>query len=414
MAIPPRAVRLTDRAPLEFEEAESLIVRTRRKLTFRAPTRFIAGADLVLPEDNAAEGALTKVGNVLTWVPGGGGGITAAEAQALIDASLVDYQLLSEKDQADGYASLDGSTLVPAAELGTGTPTSAKFLDGSRAWRVLADADIPAAIARDAEVTAALAAYQLLSEKNAASGYAGLDGSTLLDIDHIAPSPSATKFLRGDQTWQTLSPAVGAGDLSWESARQAGTSPLECWYIGGILNANTLGAGGTAPTAGVMFAFPYPAGRGGTLDRIAFEVTTVGGAGSRARVGIYKATSLSNLYPDALLVDGGEKNTSGGGVHSSTINVVLPTDRLLWFVILVTGGGGAVALVRNVAATTNAPVTMGYPSTLGASAVARTGLSVTQAYGALPDPFTAGGAMFGGGASPFGTNIPVIAVRYSS
>jgi hypothetical protein len=105
---------------------------------------------------------------------------TDAEATVLADASaatavathagLADphtgYQKESEKGAAGGYASLDGGATVP-------------------------DAQIPSAIARDAEVTSAInsaittheggadphTGYQKESEKGAASGYASLDGS---------------------------------------------------------------------------------------------------------------------------------------------------------------------------------------------------------------------------------------------
>jgi hypothetical protein len=77
------------------------------------------------------------------------------------------YQKESEKGVANGYAELDGDATVP-------------------------DAQIPAAIARDTEVTAEITAavdahvaaadphtgYQKESEKDGASGYAGLNASS--------------------------------------------------------------------------------------------------------------------------------------------------------------------------------------------------------------------------------------------
>ncbi len=44
------------------------------------------------------------------------------------------FQLTSEKAAALGYASLDSSTLVPRAQLGTGTPNSTNFLRGDGTW----------------------------------------------------------------------------------------------------------------------------------------------------------------------------------------------------------------------------------------------------------------------------------------
>lgn len=87
----------------------------------------------------------------------------------------------------------------------------------------LVDADIPAAIARDSEVTAAIsthegaadphAGYQRESEKGQASGYASLDAGTKVPTAQLGGAGAdATKFLRGDQTWQVVA-AGGGGDV---------------------------------------------------------------------------------------------------------------------------------------------------------------------------------------------------------
>jgi hypothetical protein len=92
--------------------------------------------------------------------------------------------------------------------------------DFDTAWSALLDADIPATIARDSEVTSAISTheaaadphtgYQRESEKGAANGYASLDGSTLVPAAQLATgTPDGTKFLRDDRTWQT--PAGGGG-----------------------------------------------------------------------------------------------------------------------------------------------------------------------------------------------------------
>lgn len=46
------------------------------------------------------------------------------------------YQLLSEKGAASGYASLDSTTKVPSAQLGSGTPDSTTVLFGDQTWKV--------------------------------------------------------------------------------------------------------------------------------------------------------------------------------------------------------------------------------------------------------------------------------------
>lgn len=92
--------------------------------------------------------------------------------------------------------------------------------DFDTAWSALLDADIPATIARDSEVTAAVAAheaaadphtgYQRESEKAAASGYASLDAGTLVPVAQLGTgTPTGSKFLRDDRTWQV--PPGGGG-----------------------------------------------------------------------------------------------------------------------------------------------------------------------------------------------------------
>jgi hypothetical protein len=46
------------------------------------------------------------------------------------------FQLKSEKGQANGYASLDGTTTVPVAQLGSGVADATTFLRGDRTWAV--------------------------------------------------------------------------------------------------------------------------------------------------------------------------------------------------------------------------------------------------------------------------------------
>jgi hypothetical protein len=69
------------------------------------------------------------------------GTITSAQHGTIGAGDLhPEYQRESEKAAASGYASLDGSTLVPTAQLGTGTATSAKVLRGDRTWATLVGA----------------------------------------------------------------------------------------------------------------------------------------------------------------------------------------------------------------------------------------------------------------------------------
>lgn len=194
-------------------------------------------------------------------------------------------------------------------------------------------------------------------------------------------------------------------DSTW--FRQVGTSVIECHYAAGCPaqpfgEMNTL----SIPT-GTFHAVPFMSGHGGVIDKLSFEVTTVGGANSKARSGIYtnKANTFE-VYPDILVVDGGEFDTSavgGAGVKAATPGsaTYLAPNTLYWFVIL---SGTAAPTVRSIADGA-AWSLLGYPSTIGTAN--RTHIQVAQAYGALPSSFPGSGTI----AS---ARIPLITVSFSS
>ena len=180
--------------------------------------------------------------------------------------------------------------------------------------------------------------------------------------------------------------------------KQVGTSPIEAWYHSG--GTKTSPTANTAGTIDRLEACPFVCERGGTIDRLAFRVTTGGTAGSVARVGIYTNTGDNNPQPNALVVDGGEFDTTTTGVKSATISNVL-APGLYWFVF---HAGVAAPTIRGwgVAALNN--TILGISAVSGWDSVFR----VTKAYAALPDPFTAGGGW------QRGVTAPAIAVRFSA
>lgn len=117
------------------------------------------------------------------------------------------------------------------------------------------------------------------------------------------------------------------------------------------------------------------------IDRIAFVVTTVGGAGSKARCGIYNTQQTAPFLPTTLVVDGGEFDTTALNGKISTVDVTLQGGTVY-----------ASAYLPGTAAPTIASlVTVGLFPFLGyqisASATTTTlsqGLSAGLAYGALP------------------------------
>lgn len=162
------------------------------------------------------------------------------------------------------------------------------------------------------------------------------------------------------------------------------SSTFEVWYTFGSYSVSNTGVSLTG--INTLSAFPFFSGEGGKVDRIGFEVTTGGGAGSVARCGIYTSTSDTNLYPDKLVVDSGEFDTTTTGVKSASIDVQLLANRVYW---LAFHPGVAQHTGRNLAAAIIGPIPIGMPSTMGSNAT-HVALSVNRTYAALPSTFTSG------------------------
>ena len=186
--------------------------------------------------------------------------------------------------------------------------------------------------------------------------------------------------------------------------RQVGTT-FERWYSCGLSTNGTPSV--VVPTFGQLYAVPYLGGRGGTLDRISINVSTAGtvtiGTGM-ARVGIYKATSLTDLRPGARVLDAGEVDVTTTGVKTLTINQAMDPGALYWFVLCHDCDADA-PTIRGWTLANSMPV-LGIDPAMP-STTPQALWAATFTYGALPDPFTAGGALV--------TSItPMIAVRYSA
>jgi hypothetical protein len=107
-------------------------------------------------------------------------------------------------------------------------------------------------------------------------------------------------------------------------------APFERWYVGGLANCTALTTG--TVVSGILYAFPFIAPRGGTLDRLGIFLQTPIAASS-GRIGIYDTTSTTNLVPNNLVVDGGILATTGtSGARTATISTVLSPDTIYWLV----------------------------------------------------------------------------------
>lgn len=186
-------------------------------------------------------------------------------------------------------------------------------------------------------------------------------------------------------------------DRALTSFQQVGTNPIERWYVGGLIGSLAPITG--TPSIDTIRAFPLLFTRGGTIDRIAINVTTE--LAGNARLGIYKATNNINLYPGSLIADSGALSTSTTGVKAAVLDVKLQPNELYWLAHL----GSSAATLRGLSVGNCYPI-FGIDSAL--SNALGIGIGAAQAYGALPANFPAGGTIIT--AAP----IPVIAVRFSA
>lgn len=184
--------------------------------------------------------------------------------------------------------------------------------------------------------------------------------------------------------------------MSQTNFRQYGTSPVERYYVAGHWTGNL---GSISYSDNFIIAAPLIMPSRSRIDRIGIRV--LGGAAGTARIGIYNATSGTNMMPWALLHDSGELDTSSTGFKIATVNWALEPDTLYWAALLMSANA---VTVRAVPVTGNYPI-LGYDNTLEATVSPGTGWSVAYPYGAMPLTFPTP-VVFAGTSGP-----PAIAYR---
>lgn len=136
-------------------------------------------------------------------------------------------------------------------------------------------------------------------------------------------------------------------------------------------------AGDKAVTVDQLWAAPIMVSRPLTIDRIAFYVATLA-AGATARVGVYAAGV--NQYPGALLKDAGTVSVATTGLKEVTVTPSLKLQIGLHWLAIISDGSP----VLKASSPAESPLDL-HPN----FANLRADWWVAQAYGALPDPFTA-------------------------
>jgi len=218
-------------------------------------------------------------------------------------------------------------------------------------------------------------------------------------VEFVSSSAGASTFLALTDTPSTYAgqknmiPAVNAGEtaLAFISASSGGFSgPFDFQHrsTGGgwdtwmepMIGALDSGAVEWFGYANYLYGFPIVVPGGGVIDKINIRSWLT--VGNKLRAGIYKATSTSNLYPNALIADFGEKSAPGANSWWSWtgLSVTISPNELYWIAF-------------------TADVTFGsYPVIVSKSPLGR-GLVwpcpafsqcyIIRAYGALPATFPA-------------------------
>jgi len=145
-----------------------------------------------------------------------------------------------------------------------------------------------------------------------------------------------------------------------------------------------------------LYATPYMAARLLTVDRIAVEIKTAA-VDKSARLGIYR--NGTNMYPGALVLDCGTINCGTTGVKEIVIDQKL--SKGLYWLAIVSDGASQIE---------QALVVSKFLGVIGSNYSSYyVGWDVSQAYGALPDPFTTGGSLVQNV-----TRVPYIVLRPGS
>lgn len=189
----------------------------------------------------------------------------------------------------------------------------------------------------------------------------------------------------------------------WQrQAGQALAAPVESYFL--MTGYNGTPSTG-APPVGTLRCAPFLSGRGGLIDKIAFEVTTLGAAGSVGRFGLY-ASDPATMLPTTLLFDSGSIATDGGGTGLKTAACAIGLQQgvLVWTCSLF---GVASPTMRVYSQAGITPI-FGFGTT-GNFNTSNMGWTVAQAFGALPATFPAGATFLASSGV-----VTIVGLRYTT
>lgn len=293
---------------------------------------------------------------------------------------------------AAGYQPLD-SDLTAIAALTTTTYGRAflALADAAAARTALslgtaAVADTGTGASNVPTITQADARYQATdTDLTALAGLAGVQG------DIIYRDATQWQRLAAGTSGQVLQTGGAGANPSWATASgggggsaAAGASKPGLYHI---FAPTATGSGAALNGNAVECCFPYVAPRSGTIDRIAINCTSVGSAGSVARVGI--RSDDGNGYPSAtVLADAGTAATDSTGVKAYTVSQAVTAGTLYWISVTPQGSPATQPQFRRSATAGMYAPWIGFDGTSPdfsnpSSAYCQTGVS-----GALPSSFS--------------------------
>lgn len=139
-----------------------------------------------------------------------------SHAESDITGLVSDLAGKASTSHSHGASDITSGTLA-AARLGTGTPSSANFLRGDSSWQALAESDVSGLVSDLAGKASSSHSHSASDITSGTIGTARLGSGTA----------DSTTFLRGDNTWATVSSGGLSGTLTaGQVAYPTGTSTL--------------------------------------------------------------------------------------------------------------------------------------------------------------------------------------------
>lgn len=160
---------------------------------------------------------------------------------------------------------------------------------------------------------------------------------------------------------------------------------------GGYYFASSPQGSGTSAALGIgtLRVTPFVATRETSLTRLGAEVTVVGDAGSKVRLGIY---ADSGGYPSSLVIDAGQIAGDSATSQELTIATTL-TPGTYWFGAVVQSVTTTQPTVRLASGNWTPPIPTWVSATIPGVGPTGIGLNTGGVTGALPGTFPAGAAL---------------------